>query len=109
MSLLDRVKKWPVERKRIFSISLAVFLTILVIILNISINQIWKKDIPVTSYKQKEAIKSLQESFSQIFEQIKPTLDQFNSVVASSSNSNEIIDQINATTSSFSTTSNIVE
>ena len=111
-NLISRIRKWPIEKKRIFSILVAVFLTILIIVLNSALNIIWKdetKNIPLNN--KNSPINTIQESFSKIFSEAKPILDQaFGSSTSGQLNqTGEIIDQINSTSSSFSTTSNIVE
>lgn len=112
MKFLSTIKKWPIEKKRIFSISVAIFLTILIIILNSALNLIWKEEVPRNKLLDKNSpINTMQESFSRIFEEAKPALEQ----IFGTSSDNigeqgaEIVDQINTATTSFSTTSNIVE
>jgi predicted PurR-regulated permease PerM len=105
MNFLDKVKRWPMKKKRIFSISLAVFLTVLIIVLNSAINLIWKDEMINKTTNKNNPIKLIQESFSKIFNVAKPALDQ----VFGSSTGDKIIDQTNSASSSFSTTSNVVE
>lgn len=94
------------EKKRIFSISLAIFFTILILIFNYSLNLIWKEEKNnIRIYDKNSPINTIQESFSKIFSNAKPVLEQ----VFSSSTKDKIIDQINLASSSFSTISNIVE
>ena len=97
MNWLKIIRKWPIEKKRIFSISVAVFLTILIIVLNSAINIIWKDDVPKNNYVQKEAINSIKESFSDILNTAAPALEQ---VFGSTT---EIIDQIKLASTSSST------
>ena len=112
MNFLSEIKKWPIEKKRIFSISVAVFLTILIIILNSALNLIWKEEVPRNKLLDKNGpINTMQESFSKIFEEAKPALEQIfgTSTDSISGQGGEIVDQINTATTSFSTTSNVVE
>lgn len=101
---LHGVRKWPLERKRVFSISVAIFLTILIIILNSVINLVWKDEPKDIIYTKNNPVDTVQESLSKFFNEAKPILDQ----AFSSSSQYKIIDQINSTSSSFSTTSNVV-
>ncbi len=102
MKFLDQIKEWSVRKKKIFSITLAVFFTVLIIILNSGINLIWKDETQNRNSAANNPINSIEESFSKIFNQIKPVLDQ----TFSGSTTEKIIDQINSASSSFSTTSN---
>ena len=95
MKLLDKIKRWPIEKKRIFSISVAVFLTILIIVLNSALNLLWKDDIPKVNYAQNETISSMKTSFLDLFNTAAPSLEQ------AFSSSTQIIDQINSTSSSI--------
>ena len=99
MKFIDKIRKWPAKKKRIFSISLAIFLTFLILILNSAINLIWKDEVKVKD----NSLYSLKESISEIVNQSKPLIDQ------TISSSTEIIDQINSASSSTSTSTNIVE
>jgi predicted PurR-regulated permease PerM len=113
MKLLAKIKKWPQEKKRIFSISLAIFVTILVIVLNSAINIIWKDDAKIIKPKN-DSLNSLQQSISQIVNEVQPVFDRVFSTTSSTTQNittktEEIIEQNNSTSSSFSTTSNIVE
>lgn len=111
MKFLEKIRKWPIEKKRIFSISIAIFFTILVIILNSGINIIWKDETKNTAFDKNNPINLLQDSISKIYNEAKPVLDQVfgSSTNDSSSQTDKIVDQTNSTSSSFSTTSNIVE
>ena len=110
MSLLGKIKKWPAERKRFFSLFLALFLTVLIIILNIFINSIWVSKNGVNLGKN-NGIDTIKESFSNIIDQNKPILDQaLNSFKnAMPTTTDEAVDQINSASSSFATSSDIVE
>ena len=103
MPFLNKIRKWSIENKRIFSILMALFLTILIIVLNLGINSFWKKDTPKTNYAQTEAIDSMQKSFQKIFEQTQPALDQLLgiSTADTATQTGEIVDQINSTSSSL--------
>jgi len=103
MNFLEKMKKWPIDKKRIFSLSLAIFITVLILIISLKINSIGKFESQGINNIQNNPISSLQESFSQIFNEAKPMLDQ---VIGSSS---QLIEQINSTSSSFSSSSNVVE
>jgi predicted PurR-regulated permease PerM len=110
-NLISKIRKWPIEKKRIFSISLALFFTVLVIILNFVLNMMWKAEEPSNRLSdENSSISDIQESFSKIFQEAKPALDQ---IFSSSTDTipqspREIIDQINSTSTSFSTTSDVV-
>jgi hypothetical protein len=112
MSVINRIKKWSIKKKRIFTISVALFLTILIIFLNSVINSLWKDETKDNNFSGKNnPITSIKESFEKMFEQAKPILEQaFSSSTQNIATETEkIIDQNNSTSSSFSTTSNIVE
>ncbi|MFH1454767.1 MAG: hypothetical protein ABIF22_00340 [bacterium] len=117
MKFIDKARKWPVEKKRMFSIVLAIFFTFLIIIFNSGINLIWKDETQNITFSKNGPINSIQKSFSEILNKAKPMLEQvFSSSTEASSimsgqteGTGEIIDQTNSTSSSFSTTSNVVE
>jgi predicted PurR-regulated permease PerM len=112
MNLLSKIKKWPIERKRTLAISLALFLTIIVIVINSLINSIWPDNSKKANLSgNNNPLKSLEESFSKIFEQAKPILDRAfsSSTQNTATDTSLIIDQNNSTSSSLSTSSNIVE
>jgi len=102
-NLINKIRKWPIEKKRLLSLSLAIFFTVLVIVLNSGLNLIWKSNTKIVNYEQEKAINVMQESFSQIFKTAQPVIER---AIGSST---EIIDQINSASSSFSTTSSVVE
>ena len=111
MKFLEKLKKWPIGKKRIFSVSLALFLTVFIIIVNFGINSVWVDDVKYEGIIKNNSIDSLQESLKQIINQARPVLDQtFGSSTASTSAQNGTTTyQINSTSSSFSTGTNIVE
>lgn len=104
--ILHQIKGWPIEKKRTFSLSLALFFTILIIILNSAFNLVWKDDVKKINYVQDNAISSMKKSFSEILNTTKPAIDR---IFSSSSQVSEIVDQINSTSSSFSTSANVVQ
>ena len=103
MKFLEKIKSWPIEKKRIFSILLAVFLTILIIVLNSGINLLWKDEVQNKVFNKNSPVNSIKESFSQIFSDVGSVTEQISSSTA------QLIDQIKSASSSFSTSSNIVE
>ena len=105
MDLINKIKKWPIEKKRIFSISVALFFTILIIILGFNVSSVWKDEATNTNLNKDNLINSIQKSISEIFDKAKPILDQ---AFSSSTQKEEETGQINSISSSFSTTSNIV-
>ena len=114
MDWLNKIRKWPIKKKRIFSVSFAIFFTILIIILNYNINLTWKNEPNNHIYDKNSPISTIQESLSKIFDQAKPALDQIfgtstGNLSISSTSTENAIDQINSTSSSFDTSSNIVE
>lgn len=105
MKFFNKIRKWSIEKKRIFAISTALFITILVIFLNSIINTVWPDNSKKVNLAGKNnPITSLQESFSKIFDEAQPILEK-----AFGSSTQQLIDQDISTSSSFSTTSNIVE
>jgi predicted PurR-regulated permease PerM len=116
MNWLNKIKRWPMRKKRIFALFLAIFLTILIIVFNSAMNILWKdktknSNNPVSSFKS---------AFSEIFNGANPILDKaFSSTTQaelsdqldklSASLSSTSVDQINSTSSSSSTTSNVVK
>ncbi|MFA5651852.1 MAG: hypothetical protein WC933_00615 [Candidatus Paceibacterota bacterium] len=100
MKFLEKIKGWPIEKKRIFSILLAVFLTILIIVLNSGINLLWKDEAQNKVFNKNSPINSIKESFSQIFGDVESIAKQVSSSTA------QLIDQIKSASSSFSTSSN---
>jgi predicted PurR-regulated permease PerM len=112
MGIFNKIKKWSIKKKRIFAISIALFLTILVIVLNSVINSLWKDEARKNNFSDKNnPITSIKELFTKIINEAKPILGQVfgSSTQDKSSGTSQIIDQNNSTSSSFSTTSNIVE
>ncbi|MFH0755182.1 MAG: hypothetical protein V1910_00750 [bacterium] len=73
----NEIKKWSDKRKNFFSFLLALFFTILIIILNSNINLIWKKDEIQNKNFTKNSTNSTQEPFSKVLNEAKPLLDQF--------------------------------
>ena len=91
---------------------MAVFLTILIIILNSGLNLIWKDDTKnINTYNKNNPINTIQESFSQIYNEAKPALDQIfgSSTQNTATETEQIIDQTNSTPSSLSTSSDMVK
>ncbi len=99
---------WSIEKKRVFAISSAVFLTILIIVLSFSINSIWKDEVKIVPYDQINPIKSIQESFSEIENDAKPVLEQVfgSSTENIASGTEQTTDQNISTSSSVSSSSN---
>lgn len=102
MEWLKNVKKWPIEKKRKFSILTAIFLTFLILILNFAVDKLWSNEANISS-SQYWPTYQIKESFSKFYNEFQDIAKQF------SSGTKEIIDQINTASSSFSTTTNIVE
>ena len=103
MNWLKKIKSWPIEKKRIFAFSVAVFLTILVIVFNSALNLIWKSEVSNKVASQISPISTIEESFSELFSEASPVLSR------AISSSSEIINQINSTTSSLTATTSVVE
>ena|ERR1035437_7700508 len=100
---IKKIKSWSIEKKRIFSISIALVLTILIIVFNSGINLLWKDK---TQKKNIDTpLNSIQKSFSEIINESKPIFEK----AFSSSTFNEIVKQNSQSTSSSSTSTNIVE
>lgn len=108
-NIINRIRKWPIERKRIFSVLLAVFLTVLIIIFNFSFNSIWK-DNTKNTFINNNSINKIQKSFSEIIDESTPILEQIFSTSSQETitETDKIIDQINSASSSLSTSSNVV-
>jgi hypothetical protein len=102
---LKKIKKWPIKKKRRFSLIAAILLTVLIIIFNFGINTIWKEKKPKRNFNN-NSMKSFQSSFSNIFNIAKPALNQ---IFSSSTQTEKIIDQINSISSSSDRVSNVVE
>lgn len=115
MKIIEKIKKWPTDKKRIFSISVAVFLTILIIILNSAINIIWKEsDQKDNSIYKKSQTKQIQESFSEIIDNTKNIFDDLkkNDLATTTEETTQIentVNQTNSISSSSISTSSIVE
>ena len=109
--IVKTIRGWSIERKRVFAISLTAFLTILIIILSLAINSIGKDETKIIPYNQTDTIKSIKESFTKIIDEVKPILNKaFSSSTKNiASGTEQIIDQNNSTSSSVSSSSNIVE
>jgi hypothetical protein len=104
MNWLKKIKRWPIEKKRIFAFSGAIFFTILIIIFNSGINVLWK-DKTTNKYIDNTPFNSIKESLSEIANETKPILEKaFNSTT-----SRIIIEQNTQSTSSSSTTPNVVK
>lgn len=111
MKQLEKVKNWPIEKKRNFSIIVAVFLTLLVIGINYSVNIFWPDDKPVNVYEaQNNPINKLAESFKKNLDIVQPTIDKAFADMQSPSTTaatEQFIKSISS--SSLSTSSNVVE
>ncbi len=117
MDWLKKIKRWSAEKKRIFALCVAIFLTILVLVLNSAISSLWKGKI-TNKYVDNSPFTSIKESFSEMFSKEKPLLmqalssstqaikqtnQQASTSIATSS------DQTNSTSSSLSSSTNVVE
>ena len=102
MKSLDKIKKWPVEKKRKFSFFAAIILTILIIVLNSAINVVWKDETQNNFFSKYSPIQSTKESIMKVLNQFGPSIE---SAISSTS---ELIKQNTSTTSGFSTTTNVV-
>ncbi len=81
-NFINRIREWPIEKKRTFSIVLAIFLTLLIIILNFSINFVWKDETKENILiNSNSPINSLQQSFSKIWNEAQPA---FNNIFSTS-------------------------
>ena len=110
MKFLDKVKNWPIEKKRIFSISVAILITVLVIGINYGVGRLWYEEKPENVYADKEnPINKLAEEFQKNLDVVQPVLDKAFSdkSVWVSTTTEELINQISS--SSSSTTLNVVE
>jgi len=129
MKLLAKIKKLPNKTKRLLAILSAFLLTIILISINVLISSIWREEPKIVPYNQEDPIKSMANSFTKIFNVVQPMLDnsiknisqvkdeiisEMNATSSTSSAKNtasgteQIIDQNNSTSSSVSTSSNIV-
>ena len=112
MKHLDKIKNWPIEKKRIFSISVAIFLTVLIIGINYGLGLIWNVEKSVNAYADKEnPINKLAESFQKNLDIVQPVLDKAFSdkSIWVGTTTEELINELSSSTNSSSTTSNIVE
>src|SRR6187455_1265033 len=111
MKYLDEIKKWPIEKKRNFSIIVAVFLTLLIVGLNYGVGLVWKEPVRESIFSgENNPINKLSESFKRNLEIIQPMLDKAfgtNSVLMSST-TKSLLEDMASTTSSSSTSSNVV-
>lgn len=108
---LKLVMGWPIEKKRIFSISVAIFLTVLVIGINYGVGLVWYEEKPVNVYADKEnPINKLSEAFKKNLDIVQPTLDKAFSdkSVWVSTTTEELINEISSSTASTSTSLNVV-
>ena len=102
MNWLKKLRKWPIDKKRILALSIAAFLTILVIVINAAINIIWKDNTPIKKVDN-TPFETIGKSFSDIINGFKPAFDQaFGSSTKISGNNIQ-------STSSSSTTLNVVK
>lgn len=111
MKYLDVVKKWPIEKKRNFSIIVAVFLTLLIIGINYSVNLVWHDDETVNTYAEKDnPINKLSEEFKKNLDIVQPALDKAFTDMQSPTTTAAAEKFINSmASSSLSTSSNVVE
>lgn len=111
MKYLDEVKTWPIEKKRKFSIALAVFLTILIIGINYGVGLFWKEEKKESPFANKNnPIKELSESFKKNLEIIQPVVDRAftDKTVWVGTTTEELLNQMSSTSASSSTSTNIV-
>lgn len=102
MKWLKDIKKWSDKKKRIFAVSLALFITILAIVLNVGINVSQNKNKINTADRQ---LDSVGKSFIKIFTDVQPIIES----VFSSTTKEKINKQILIASSSFSSSTNIVK
>ena len=73
MKIIDRISKWPSEKKKIFSLIVAVFLTILIIILWFTVDFYFKKD-NIEDTVSSDNFSEVKESFLNIFEDLNTNI-----------------------------------
>ncbi len=73
MKIIDRISKWPSEKKKIFSLIVAVFLTILVIILWFTVDFYFKKD-NIEDTTASDNFSEVKESFKDIFKDLNTNI-----------------------------------
>ena len=79
MKIIERISKWPSEKKKIFSLIIAVFLTILIIILWFTVDFYFKKD------NIEDTVSS--DNFSEVKESFKEIFEDFNASISTTSTS----------------------
>ena len=99
IAVFTSIKKWSIEKKRIFSLIVAVVLTILIIVLTSAINLLWKEEVPKKIYDKNSPTNTIKDSFSEIFDQIQSVTALISSSTSQAQN------QINSAPSSLSTSS----
>lgn len=110
MKLIDEIRKWPEKRKRNFSIFLALFLTVLIIIINSAFNIIWPESSKKQSISDSREFNNMKESFNDLINNAQPLFNQFDNLSSTSAiQTVETIEQDNSTSSSFGSTTNVVE
>ncbi|MEI8123860.1 MAG: hypothetical protein WCG60_01680 [bacterium] len=73
MKIIDRISKWPSENKKIFSLIVAVFLTILIIILWFTVDFYFKKD-NIEDTTSSDNLSEVKESFKDIFKDLNTNI-----------------------------------
>jgi|LakMenEpi03Aug12_release.lakeMendotaPanAssembly.Ray.scaffolds.fasta_scaffold1044939_2 hypothetical protein len=73
MKIIERISKWPSEKKKIFSLIVAVFLTILVIILWFTVDFYFKKD-NIEDTTSSDNFSEVKESFKDIFKDLNTNI-----------------------------------
>ena len=73
MKIIERISKWPSEKKKIFSLIVAVFLTILVIILWFTVDFYFKKD-NIEDTTASDNLSEVKESFKDIFKDLNTNI-----------------------------------
>ena len=73
MKIIERISKWPSEKKKIFSLIVAVFLTILVIILWFTVDFYFKKD-NIEDTTASDNFSEVKESFKDIFKDLNTNI-----------------------------------
>jgi len=103
-----KIKKWPDNKKTLFSIFLALFLTILIVVF-------WygfglrenKEEKEISKIQQERAITSMKSSFGEIVDVLGSQINEFTGVINKNGSSSK--EQVLSTTTSTSSSEDVVQ
>ncbi len=103
MKLLEKIKSWPDEKKKVFSLITAIAATVIIVGTWISFRPSIDTNVPVSNLADKKDINSLKDSFQKISESFNAIKGQ---LFGTTTNSTSTATTSESTTTNSTTTNN---